>query len=191
VRSDATVNGGTANEAAVAQTSPGVSTDRESTADQSSTRTESPGDAGPGKPTPGQKLKHVYEVPDDAVSYTTGDGTPFHAPPYANFQKVYAAAQANWQNPIAAFSAIWVNGTYDFQRDNGYFYDAYIDASNYAVGVYMAGAGYSCKVMTSIGTFSADQYSSNPDRARQQAWWTKGWNDATDRAGPFLPSKHD
>jgi hypothetical protein len=151
--SDATVDGGTADEAALTQMRPAGSTDGASTADQSSTRTKSPGDTGPEKPTPGQKLKHVYEIPDDAVSYTTGDGTPFHAPPYANFQKVYAAGQANWQNPIAAISAIWVNGTYDFQRDNGYFYDAYIDASNYAVGVYMAGAGYSYKALMSIGTF--------------------------------------
>ncbi len=187
VRSDATVDGGTADEAAVAQTSPDAGADRTPTA---STRNESPGDAGPGKPA-GQKLTHVYNVPDDAVSYTTGDGTPFHAPPYANFQKVYAAGQANWQNPMAAISAIWVNGTYDFQRDNGYFYNAYIDASNYAVGVYMSGAGYSYKAMMSIGTFLADQYSSNPDRVRQQAWWTKGWNDATNRVGPFSPSKHD
>jgi hypothetical protein len=142
MRSDASVDGGTADEAAVARMSPGARTDSASSAGQSSTRTESLGDPGPGKPTPGQKLKHVYDVPDDAVSYTTGDGTQFHAPPYANFQKVYAAGQANWQNPIAAFSAIWVNGAYDFQRDNKYFYNAYIDASNYAVGVYMAGAGY-------------------------------------------------
>ena len=189
-RSDATVDGGTADEAAVAQMSSGANTDRESTA-QSSTGTESLGDAEPGKPTPGQKLEHVYDVPDDAVSYATGDGTQFHAPPYANFQKVYAAGQANWQNPIAAVSAIWVNGAYDFQRDNEYFYNAYIDASNYAVGVYMAEAGYSHKAMMSIGILLADQYSSNPDRARQQAWWTRGWNDATDQVGPFSPSKHD
>jgi hypothetical protein len=116
IATDATVHGGTADQATTPQTSLGAAPDGTPTADEPSTRSENPSAAGSGKPTPGQKLKHVYEVPDDAVSYTTSDGTQFYAPPYANFQKVYAAA--NWQNPIAAFFAIWVNGTYDFQRDN-------------------------------------------------------------------------
>ena len=33
------------------------------------------------------------------------------------------------------------DGTYDYQRDEGVFYSAYTDASNFAVGIYMAGAG--------------------------------------------------
>jgi len=103
---------------------------------------------------------------------------------------VYAAGEANWQNPFAAISAIWVNGTYDFERDNGSFYSAYTNASNYAVGVYMGGAGYSHDATISIGTFLASSYSSNPDQKTQQAWWTRGWNDATDGVGLFSP-KHD
>ena len=138
VRSDATVDGGTADEAAVAQISPVASTDRTSTADQFSTRTESGGDPGSGKPTPEQDLKPIYDVPDDAVSYTTSDGTQFYAPPDADFRKVYATGQANGKDSEAANSAIGQFGPFDFQRRNGYFYHAYTDASNYAVGVYMA-----------------------------------------------------
>jgi hypothetical protein len=73
VMSDATVDGGTADEAAVAQTSADVGADGTLTA---STRTESLGDAGRGKPVPAkEKLNPVHEVPDDSVSYTTSDGT--------------------------------------------------------------------------------------------------------------------
>jgi hypothetical protein len=52
---------------------------------------------------------------------------------------VYAAGQAHWQDPVAALLAVGHYGTYDYQRDEGVFYSAYTDASNYAVGLYMAG----------------------------------------------------
>ena len=60
-----------------------------------------------------QELVIVHETPDDAVSLKAGDGTSFYAPPYANFQKVYAAGQRHWQDPISAFLAIGHYGTYD------------------------------------------------------------------------------
>jgi len=53
----------------------------------------------------------------------------------------------NW--PIAeqleeAKTVLQQFGTYDFQRDKATntFFNKYIHAANYAVGVYMAGAGY-------------------------------------------------
>ncbi len=184
--SDVTVDGGTADEAAVAQMSPVASTDRASTADQSSTRTESGGDPGSGKPTPEQDLKPVYDVPDNAVSYTTSDGTQFYAPPDADFRKVYAAGQANGKDSEAANSAIGQFAPYDFQRRNGYFYHAYTDASNYAVGVYMAGAGYFYSETLAAGTHYSLRHSSNWDSGFTYhiKWWTKGWTDATDGSWP-------
>ena len=131
-----------------------VAADDAPTATQSSTRTQSPGDAAsapPDKPTPPKGLTIVHGAPEDAVSLTAGDGTPFYAPPHADFCKVYAAGQANWQNPIAAYLAVGQFGTYDFQRDNEIFYSAYTNASNYAVGVYMSGAGYSYHATVVIG----------------------------------------
>jgi hypothetical protein len=145
--SDAIVDGGTADEAAVAQTSPGAGADGTPTASaQSATENTGPEDGtsqSPVQQAQSQRMPIIHDVPDDAISLTAGDGESFYAPPYADFLKVYAAGEANWQNPFAAISGIWLNGTYDFQRDNGSFYSAYTNASNYAVGVYMAGAGYS------------------------------------------------
>ena len=184
VRSDATVDSGTADEAAVAQTRADVGADGTPTA---STRTESLGDAGPGKPDPSkEKLNPVHEVPDDAVSYTTSDGTQFYAPPDADFRKVYAAGQASGGDRKIIGSALGQFGTYDFQRRDGNFYYAYMNASNYAVGVYMAGAGYSLLGTLSIGTGYGMTHSANwdSDFLSHIVWWTKGWTDATSGSWP-------
>ncbi len=191
-RSDATVDGGTANQAAVAQTSSNAGGDNGPAPARSAQNTglDDRTSQSPDHQAQSQRMPIIHDVPDDAISLAAGDGESFYAPPDADFLKVYAAGEANWQNPFAAISAIWVNGTYDFQRDDGSFYSAYTNASNYAVGVYMAGAGYSHHATISIGSFLANSYSSNPGRKTQQAWWTRGWNDATDGVGLFSP-KHD
>src|ERR1700688_1317056 len=118
---------------------------------------------------------------NDAVSYTTSDRTQFYAPPDADFRKVYATGQANGKDSEAVNSAIGQFGPYDFQRRNGYFYHAYTDASNYAVGVYMAGAGYSYLETLAAGTYYSLRHSSNWDSGFTYhiKWWTKGWTDAT------------
>jgi hypothetical protein len=109
------------------------------------------------------------------------------APPRANFQEVYAAGEkiANW--PIAdkyeaAKTALQQFGTYDFQRDKdtNTHTKGYVNASNYAVGVYMAGAGYgrweSVKIAQAYGyLFSSSKYDKNA-----QAWTERGWDDATE-----------
>lgn len=125
-------------------------------------------------------------MPDDAVSYKAGDGTQFYAPPDADFRKVYAAGQANGRDLNAVRSAIGQFGPYDFQRRNGYFYSAYIDASNYAAGVYMAGAGYSLLETLVGGTYYSVKNSSNWESgfADHIRWWTKGWTDATNGSWP-------
>lgn len=158
------------------------------TADQRSTQTERPNDTAAQqqeKPEPARGLTIVRDVPDDAVSLTAGDGTQYFEPPYARFQSVYAAGQAHWQDPVAALLAVGHYGTYDYQRDEGVFYSAYTDASNYAVGVYMAGAGYTYDATIAIAGFFANLHSSNAGSERQRTWWTRGWNDATNGAGPL------
>jgi hypothetical protein len=107
------------------------------------------------------------------------------APPRANFQEVYAAGEkiANWplmQQREEAQRLLQQFGTYDFQRDKATntFFFKYINAANYAVGVYMAGAGYgkwlSVTIAQAWGVFtSSDKYSSNA-----KYWTERGWDDA-------------
>jgi hypothetical protein len=185
VATDAMVDGGTADQTTAAQTSPGAGADNGPTPARSAGNT-SPGvgtSQSPDQQAQSQRMPINHEVPDDAVSLTAGDGTPFYAPPYADFLEVYAAGQANWQNPVAAVLAVGHYGTYDYQRDEGVFYSAYTDASNYAVGVYMAGAGYSFDATIAIAGFVANLQSSNAGSERQSGWWTRGWNDATNGTG--------
>ena len=186
---DAIVDGGTANEAAVVQAAPDSEADRATIDRRSSTRAERPNNdaapPGPEKPRPAHEFTIVHDLPDDAVSYSAGDGSRFYAPPNADFPAMYADAQAHWINPVAAFLAVGHFGRYDFQRQGDVFHSAYTDASNYAVGGYMAGAGYSNhETMTIAGSF-ARLYSSNAGSERQSAWWTRGWNDAKNGVGPF------
>ena len=91
-----------------------------------------------------------------------------------------AAGQSAGLNPFAVNSAIGHYGTYDFQRNaaNNTFTGAYTDASNYAVGVYMQGAGYSLSQTIAIGQFFGHSMSSNAGDPRQQAFWEAGWNAA-------------
>ena len=140
---------------------------------------------------PSPEMSIVHETPDDAKLVSAGDGTQFYAPPYANFAEVYRHGQAHWQNPFEALDAIWHFGRYDYQRDNDVIYSAYTDASNYAVCVYMAGAGYSRDATVVVGRLSAELFSSNASANTQAPWWTRGWDDATNGKGPFKRSHDD
>jgi hypothetical protein len=76
-------------------------------------------------------------------------------------------------------------GIYDFQRDkatNSYF-DEYVPAANYAIGVYMAGAGYSLAATYAIAQGYAMGNSSNWYNywSRGRPWIKSGWEDG--RAG--------
>jgi hypothetical protein len=127
----------------------------------------------------------VRERPESAVANTSGDGVRFWAPTKANFREVFAAGRASGQSPFAAAAAIGQFGTFDFQRDGDNFYTVYTDASNYAVGVYMAGAGFSLAETIAFGRLYAWSHSSNAGAQSQVEWWKRGWNDATNSAGPF------
>jgi len=68
------------------------------------------------------------------------------APPNADFKRVYAAGQQTVPiDVLAIYNSMAQGGAFDYQRDapNKVFYDAYRHAANYAVGVFMAGAGFS------------------------------------------------
>jgi RHS repeat-associated protein len=125
-------------------------------------------------------IRIVRGTPTGACACHTSSGTPFFVPPGANFSAVQAAGQSAGLNPFAVNSAIGHYGTYDFQRNaaNNTFTGAYTDASNYAVGVYMQGAGYSLSQTIAIGQFFGHSMSSNAGDPRQQAFWEAGWNAA-------------
>jgi hypothetical protein len=136
-------------------------------------------------------------LPKDAIMVTRPDGSKIFdpdsttkrlmAPPRANFQEVYAAGErtANWpllQQIDAARTALQQFGTYDFQRDeatNTFFY-AYIHAASYAVGVYMASAGYGLDQSLALAQAYAVFNSSNAfdDKYKGREWKIKGWEDA-------------
>jgi len=106
-------------------------------------------------------LETILGVPSDAVTYTTPTGQSFYAPPQASWCTIYAAGKSNGLSPSAANKAIGQFDLFDFQRSGGNFYPAYTNASNYGVGVYMNGSGYSLFDMNSLGSIYSFFKSSN------------------------------
>jgi hypothetical protein len=139
--------------------------------------------------------KPVKEPPKNAKIVVAPDGVPIRAgdpprlligPPNADFREVYAAGRAIAPLPYAeqirrGYAALHHGGTYDFQRDptKEEVQPAYANASNYAVGVYMAGAGYSLRQTLNIARTYAFFNSSNYGSKEQEDWTTAGWSDAT------------
>ncbi|GAA5265812.1 hypothetical protein ACOSOMT5_P2239 [Acidiphilium sp. MT5] len=88
----------------------------------------------------------------------------FFMPPNASFQEEFQAGQssglngATWYAENAAIlgAAVGWGGNFDYQRNGSTLYLQYANASNYGVGVYMAGAGYSLQETMSIaGSFAS------------------------------------
>ncbi len=125
-------------------------------------------------------IARVYGEPKDAVHYLTSEKQAFLAPPSANWQAVYDDGKENGRDPVAALKAIGHYGTYDFQRDEkqNLFYDEYKHTANYAVGVYMRGAGFSLPMTKIIAGGFARSMSSNAGDPKQSTWWVNGWKDA-------------
>jgi hypothetical protein len=125
-------------------------------------------------------------VPPDGVPITAGNPpTLLIAPPHADYRQVYAAGQAVAAMPpldqiLHIRAALRQGGTYDFQRDpiRQEAQRAYANASNYAVGVYMAGAGYTLWETLHAAEVYAFFNSSNYNSQKQKDWTTAGWNDA-------------
>jgi RHS repeat-associated protein len=125
-------------------------------------------------------LQVVRGTPANACTCRTSSGTPFSIPPGVNFSAVQAAGRSAGFNPFAVNAAVGHFGNFDFQRNaaNNTFTGAYADASNYAVGVYMQGAGYSLGSTVAIAQSFSYSMSSNPGDPRQQEFWKAGWMDA-------------
>jgi hypothetical protein len=137
----------------------------------------------------------VHELPSDAKVVIPRDGLPIldpdsptkflMAPPRADFREVYAAGRVIARLPVfeqysRAREAIAQEGIYDFQRDvpRQKFYDHYVPAANYAVGVYMAGASYSLETTLAFAKLYALRHSRNYDSRDQLGWIERGWTDA-------------
>lgn len=77
-------------------------------------------------------------------------------------------------------TALHQGGTYDFQRDpiRQEARPVYANASNNAVGVYLAGAGYSLFVTRKMAQIYALFNSSNYGEKNQIGWIEQGWRDA-------------
>jgi hypothetical protein len=131
-------------------------------------------------------LTHYRGVPPNSRTFKTLNGTTFVAPGSADFKAVYYSGQASGLTPWSMYADIWHYGIYDFQRNMGQgyktngntFYDAYIDASNYAVGVYLNGAGQSLQNSLRIAATAAKLMSSNAGSPRQALWTCHGWQAA-------------
>jgi RHS repeat-associated protein len=120
-----------------------------------------------------------------AKVYLSPDGRIFYAPEYADFTAVYNAGKEAGRDPMAMGSALGHFGKFDYQRvDAGImgkaFYPAYTNASNFAVGVYAYGAGYSLFQTQVIGTAYSVLKSSNPGDPAQSSFWEQGWRAARD-----------
>jgi RHS repeat-associated protein len=140
---------------------------------------------------------HDHNIPANAITLNAGNGQGFYAPPNANYQAVLSDGQANGPFDISGITtSVQHYGTYDYQRNQGggnlikqgvykynTFQNAYTDASNYSVGVYMRGAGYSLFGTDLISGGFAIFNSSNAGAKSQRQWWANGWNDANSSLG--------
>lgn len=139
--------------------------------------------------------KVTTEPPKDAKAVVPPDGVPIRggnppklliAPAHSDYRQVYAAGRAIAQlSPFDQIlhirAALQQGGTYDFQRDpiRQEIQPAYANASNYAVGVYLAGAGYSLWAAHTMAEVYALFHSSNYGSKNQADWLEQGWRDAT------------
>jgi len=134
----------------------------------------------------GGKPTFVRGVPNGTCSCSSG-GENFAAPPGTNFSDVYDTAvnsgivgvpNTGFTNYSAGKASIAQFGTYDYQRNaaTNSFIPAYTDAANFAVGVYMSGAGFSSTWL--VGQAYAITHSANAGAPKQARLWMAGWEAA-------------
>jgi hypothetical protein len=104
----------------------------------------------------------------------------FYAPAGTNFGDVHAAGTANGLNPLDVNRSVGHWGTFDFQRDPSMnqFTGAYTNAANFAVGVYMHGAGYGRSTTLAVAGGFALLRSSNAGDPNQAKYQAMGWDAA-------------
>jgi RHS repeat-associated protein len=122
----------------------------------------------------------IHGTPAGSCTCTSASGAKFSAPAGTNFQDIEAAGVAGGPSPSAVKAAVGHFGTFDLQRnkENNTFTGAYTNASNFAVGVYMHGAGYSLFYTVAIADGFAHVRSSNADEPSQANFWIEGWKAA-------------
>ena len=141
--------------------------------------------------------KRFDGLPAGSLTLKAPDGTYFHAPASADFEKVFQAGKAMVQQPQEKWknyidSQVGQFGAFDFQRNDGIFYSQYTDASNYAAGLFMNGAGFSYQqTMIFAGGYAAT-HSKGGVTARRARWWTYGYlaGEIRSRLAPLPGSGH-
>lgn len=128
-------------------------------------------------------LATLAPTPPGAVKATTPSGDAFWVPKDSNFNDVYQAGQSIQNKPLSdQLTAIGNNighgGTFDFQRQGGAFNGNYTDASNFAVGVYMNGAGYSWPETKALGDIYAYTHDKNGLPPGDEVMWRAGYDAA-------------
>lgn len=125
-----------------------------------------------------------HGTPPGSQVFRLPNGQTFLAPAGTDFNAVYATGLANGTSKIAMYNAEGHWGTFDFQRNGGQgnlgdsrnvFYTQYTHASNYGVGVYLNGAGYSLIDALDTASRFAGLFSSNAGSPAQAWWQTRGW----------------
>lgn len=138
----------------------------------------------------------VHGVPKNAVSVRRPDGAAVTdpssptgillAPPQADYGQIYSSGEKIAQLYLPGLQAPFIDlaighgGAFDFQRNTitMQFFPAYTHASNYSVGVYMAGAGYSETATVLFAETFALVSSTNYGSNDQIGWIRRGWEDA-------------
>jgi hypothetical protein len=128
--------------------------------------------------------------PPGAAIFKTADDFPFYAPAATDFAQIYDAGQKirddNFFHKLFEVGPILHYGDYDLQRQDGSFNRNYTNASNFAVGDFMNGAGFSWPATVVLG----DIYALTHDQGRippgDKPWWQAGYDAA---AGGKLPKK--
>jgi len=128
------------------------------------------------------RLSIRKDVPTGSCTCKYG-GETFAVPQGTDFKAIKAAGKGHWGDVIETNRRIGQGGTYDLQRDmtHNQFFTAYTPAANFAVGVYMHGAGYSLPTMSSAGVGYAWKKSSNFSIGQVGdwlKWWAMGWTAA-------------
>lgn len=97
----------------------------------------------------------------------------------ASWTREYEAGVSNRNGDITqALEGMLLNvgryGAFDYQRMGGTFNRKYVDASNFGVGVYMNGAGYSISQMDYYATAYA-KLTHDTNIANDLSEWKNGW----------------
>ncbi len=110
-------------------------------------------------------------------------GTSYVAPPNFSLRAIVGAGQAAGRNLFALRRAVGQGGTFDFQRvtdsaGNIQFYSSYTPVSNFAVGAYEFGSGFTRGQGDFLSNLYATLFSSNAGDLKQALYRHLGYDAA-------------